>query len=254
MFFMRLRRQAKWVFVFLAAVFALSFVFLGVGAGGSGIGDYLGDLFRGGSNTDGTQSVDEARAKVAENPDDPAARRDLANALQAAGQTSAAIPHLQAYTEARPKDADALTQLAALLGARAQRLQEQIAAVQASASGLAFSQDLTDPSSPLAQTFAGPLTQIEQQDVAARTNELVVAARTTYVEQADAWEKLTKLQPNEPSHFLQLGQAEFFSGSTTEAIAAWKQFLKLAPDDPNAPLVRRQIRALEQSAAPSGGG
>jgi len=33
MFFPRLRRQAKWVFVFLAAVFCLGFVFFGVGSG-----------------------------------------------------------------------------------------------------------------------------------------------------------------------------------------------------------------------------
>ena len=42
MFFPKLRRQAKWVFVFLALVFALGFVVFGVGSGG-GIG--LGDLF-----------------------------------------------------------------------------------------------------------------------------------------------------------------------------------------------------------------
>lgn len=248
MFFTRLRRQAKWVFVLLAAVFALSFVFLGVGAGGSGVGDYLGDLFRGGSDASGAPSVDEARAKVAENPNDLPARRDLANALQASGQIAAAIPHLERYTKGRPKDADGLAQLASLLGAQAQQLQEQLAAVQAAAPSSGFSQDLTDPSSPLSGTFSGPLTQLEQEDVSARTTELALAAQSTYAKQADAWARLTTLQPSEPSNYLQLGQAKFFAGSTSEAIAAWERFLKLAPDDPNAPLIRRQIRALKQGA------
>ncbi len=41
MFFPKLRRNAKWVFLFLALVFALGFVGFGVGAGGVGIGDVL---------------------------------------------------------------------------------------------------------------------------------------------------------------------------------------------------------------------
>ena len=39
MFFPRLRRHAKWLFVFLALAFGLGFVGFGVGAGGVGVGD-----------------------------------------------------------------------------------------------------------------------------------------------------------------------------------------------------------------------
>jgi tetratricopeptide (TPR) repeat protein len=46
LFFPRLRRQAKWVFLLLAIVFAGGFVFFGVGSGSSG----LGDLFQGNTN------------------------------------------------------------------------------------------------------------------------------------------------------------------------------------------------------------
>ena len=52
MFFPRLRRQAKWVFVFLAFVFAAGFVFFGVGSGSTG----LGDLLRGNFNIFGNNS------------------------------------------------------------------------------------------------------------------------------------------------------------------------------------------------------
>src|SRR5919201_1781894 len=54
MFFPRLRRQAKWVFVFLAVVFAAGFVFFGVGSGSTGISDLLQGNFAnlfGGSST-----------------------------------------------------------------------------------------------------------------------------------------------------------------------------------------------------------
>src|SRR2546423_13452764 len=52
MFFPRLRRQAKWVFLLLAVIFAGGFVFFGVGSGSTG----LGDLLRGKFNIFGSNS------------------------------------------------------------------------------------------------------------------------------------------------------------------------------------------------------
>ena len=251
MFFSRLRRRAKWVFLALAIIFAGSFVFLGVGAGGSGIGDYLSDLF-GGAGGD-TPSVSEARAKVEANPNDLAARRELATALQADGQIAAAIPHLERYTQGREDDVDALITLAALYGTRAQEQQVELQEAQISASGSGFATEISDPSSPLTEGFTGPITQLQQEDTATRVNELILEATSTYAKQADAWERLTELQPEEASHYLQLGQARYFAGATDEAITAWEEFLELAPDDPNAPLIRRQLRALKQNAPPDSG-
>jgi tetratricopeptide (TPR) repeat protein len=251
MFFSRLRRRAKWVFLALALVFAGSFVFLGVGAGGSGVGDYLADLF--GSAGGDTPSVSDARAKVEANPNDLAARRELATALQADGQIAAAIPHLERYTRGRPNDVDALTTLAALYGTRAQEQQADLAAAQTDASGSGFAGEISDPSSPLAEGFAGPITELQQEKIATEVNELILEATGTYAKQADAWERLTKLQPEEANHYLQLGQATYFAGATDEAITAWEKFLELAPDDANAPLVRRQLRTLRQNAPPDSG-
>ena len=61
MFFPRLRRHAKWMFVLLALVFGLGFVLFGVGAGGVGVGD----IFRDASGTS-AQSVSDAREKTEE--------------------------------------------------------------------------------------------------------------------------------------------------------------------------------------------
>jgi tetratricopeptide (TPR) repeat protein len=249
MFFSRLRRRAKWVFLALAVVFAGSFVFLGVGAGGSGVGDYLADLF-GGAGSD-TPSVSDARAKVEANPDDLEARRELATALQADGQIAAAIPHLERYTEGRPRDVDALATLAGLFGARAQEQQAELQEAQAGASGSGFASEIMDPTSPLAEGFTGPITKMQQETTATEVNELILEATGTYAKQADVWERLTKLQPEEANHYLQLGQARYYAGAADEAITAWERFLELAPDDPNAPLVRRQLRTLRESAQPT---
>src|SRR5918999_2938900 len=55
MFFPKLRRQAKWMFLFLALVFAVGFVGFGVGAGGVG----LGNVVQGGGDS-GVPSVGSA--------------------------------------------------------------------------------------------------------------------------------------------------------------------------------------------------
>src|SRR5205823_10734598 len=73
MFFPRLRRQAKWMFVFLAFVFAAGFVFFGVGSG-SGIGDLLRGNFNVFGNTGSTTSsgVKSALKRTHNHPTDPA--------------------------------------------------------------------------------------------------------------------------------------------------------------------------------------
>src|SRR5690349_6232420 len=73
MFFPRLRRQAKWVFLALAIVFAGGFVFFGVGSGSTGLGDLLrGNFNIFGSNGGATTSAPGKNAlkKIQEHPKD----------------------------------------------------------------------------------------------------------------------------------------------------------------------------------------
>src|SRR5919201_4127234 len=116
LFFQRIRRQAKWVFVFLAFVFAGSFVVYGVGSGSTGIGDLLrgnfGGIF-GGGNSSGTPSISKAQKEVAKNPKSAKAYRDLARAYEEKNQDLGAIGALESYLRLRPKDAGALRELAA---------------------------------------------------------------------------------------------------------------------------------------------
>ena len=83
MFFPRLRRHAKWMFVFLAVALGGGFVLFGVGAGGTGVGD----LFRGDGGSSGVPSISSAQKKTEQNPKDVEAWRDLSTALQTDGQT-----------------------------------------------------------------------------------------------------------------------------------------------------------------------
>ena len=129
MFFPRLRRHAKWMFLFLALVFGLGFVGFGVGAGGIGFGDVIRDAAGGG----GQPSVSDAEQQVLDNPKDAKAFRDLSTAQQAAGNTDGAIEALQSFTQLRPKDTDALRELAALYLQQASAAQERAQIYQARA-------------------------------------------------------------------------------------------------------------------------
>ncbi len=121
MFFPRLRRHAKWMFVFLAVALGGGFVLFGVGAGGTGVGD----LFRGNGGSSGTPSISSAQKKTVQNPKDVQAWRDLSTALQTDGQTSKAIDAQYQVVVLTPKDADALRELAGLYLAQATEKQRQ---------------------------------------------------------------------------------------------------------------------------------
>ena len=121
MFFPRLRRHAKWMFVFLAVALGGGFVLFGVGAGGTGVGD----LFRGNGGSSGSPSISSAQKKTVQNPKDVQAWRDLSTALQTDGQTSKAIDAQYQVVVLTPKDADALRELAGLYLAQATEKQRQ---------------------------------------------------------------------------------------------------------------------------------
>lgn len=254
MFFPRLRRRAKWVFLLLAVFFAFGFVAFGVGAGGSGIGDYFADLFNRNSVASGQPSVEDAQKKVAENPNDPKARLDLANAFQAAKRPEDAIKELERYVTLRPKDADVLQQLGALYDQRALSARRELAAAQAGAPGSAFGQDIANPNSPFSQALGqGAINDIEQQQSSELQNRAIAAITAAYTKEADVYQRLIKLRPDDPSLLLTLGQVEYFSGDTNAAVAAYERFLELAPDDPSAPLVKQELKRLK-TAVPQGTG
>jgi tetratricopeptide (TPR) repeat protein len=250
MFFTRLRKHAKWMFVFLALVFAVGFVGFGIGANQNAS---LGDLFRGsGGSTSGNLSVGDAREQLKENPKSAEAKLDLATALQEDGQTDEAITVLNAYVAQSPKDKDALRELAGLYLARANALAREAQLAQLRASyqtfGSTFSVPLdlgngatlgTDPIDEAISTLAS-------QEVSTAYGK----AQTAYQNAEGTYEKLVAVAPRDPNVQLELAQAAQQSGNTARAIQAYQRFLTLAPDDASAPIVKQQIAQLKAAQAP----
>lgn len=243
MFFTRLRTHAKWVFVLLAAAFAIGFLAFGIGTGGGGIGDVLRDFFGGGS---GTTSLEEAQQKVEDNPRDATAVVGLANQYQNRGRYEEAATTLENYSKLAPKDADVLRQLAAL-----RDLQARLASSRASQLGGeqgVFSQTVyAFPGSNgfLGALGASPVNDAISNSSSIKAQEAQQQADGFYVKEVAAIEKLASLEPGNAQTQLQLGQAANAVGDPEKAIAAFERFLELAPDDPLAPTVKEQINAIK---------
>ena len=131
MFFPRLRRQAKWVFLALAIVFGAGFVFFGVGSGSTGIGDLFrgdfGGIFGGGGSS---TSIGHLEKEVAKHPNSADAWRKLATAYERKSRNDDAIGALTRYTTLRPNDANADQELAGLYLTQAQGFYDQAQAIQ----------------------------------------------------------------------------------------------------------------------------
>jgi len=254
MFFTRLRSHAKWMFVFLALVFGVGFVGFGIGANQNAS---IGDLLRGGGGTsNGSVSVSDAREQVQKSPKSAQALRTLSTALQEDGQTDEAIVVLNRYLALKPKDTEALQELAGLHLGRATALARDAQAAQVRASYLVFDSALTAPLNlgKGATLEPDPIEQAISTEANKAVNEAYIAAQGAYQKAEETYDRLAAAAPRDPNVQLELAQAAQQSGDTTKAIAAYQRFLKLAPDDPTAPIVRQQIAQLKaaQTPAPSG--
>ncbi len=250
MFFPRLRKQAKWMFVFLALVFAVGFVAFGVG---SSLPSGIGDIFRNSGGTSSGPSESDARERIAKNPKDAEAYRELATALQQDGNIKEAIPALERYRQLRPKDEDALATLGSLYMLRAQRLENERAAAQAEilqenpGAALPSLQANGQPvigSNPITDAVAGPATE--------RLNRISGELQSAYSNAVGAYKQYARAKPGDPQVQLQLAQTALRANDALTAISASERFLKLAPDDPNAPIVRQQLKQLKQYVASQG--
>ena len=241
MFFPRLRRHAKWMFVFLALVFGIGFVGFGVGAGGTGIGDIL----RNGGRSDGLPSVSESREKTEANPRNAQAWRDLATALQTDGETDEAIAALATYVTLKPKEPDARRELAGLYLAQAseKRREAQIGQLQATyaAPGQSFPGLLGADGQAVAPDRLG---QVLTAQTSEKVNATLTEAGAAYTNAVAAYQEIAKLQPDDPNVQLELASTAQQAGNVAVAIDAYERFLKLAPDDPNATIVKQQLKQL----------
>jgi len=248
MFFPRLRRHAKWMFVFLALVFGLGFVVFGVGAGGTGVGDIFRD-----SNSSTAQSVSDARKKTEQRPKDAQAWRDYATALETEGQTAEAIVALNTAIDLKPKDESAYRELAGLHMSRATERQRDAQILQVRAAFRAPSQGFPLLTSPAGQSiFPDRVSTAVNSQASGEISAALQDAQTEATLAVDAYKRLVALQPNDPNVQLELAQAAQGAGDFATAVTAYESFLRLAPSDPTAPEVKRILRQLRQQLAPAG--
>jgi len=242
------------MFVFLALVFGLGFVVFGVG---SDQGTGIGDLFRdGGGASNGGVSVSDARALVKKSPKSAKAQRSLATALQEDGQTDEAIVVLNRYLELKPKDKEALRELAGLHLGRATSLARDAQEAQVRASYLTFGSTFSTPLDLGNGATLGtdPIDEAVSTQANAAVTQAYTAAQGSFQKAEEAYDRLAAVAPRDPNVQLELAQAAQQSGDIEKAITAYEKFLKLAPDDPTAPIVRQQIEQLKAAQAPAPSG
>jgi tetratricopeptide (TPR) repeat protein len=255
MFFPRLRSHAKWMFVFLALIFAGGFVIFGVGANNSGTG--IGDILRGGGGSNGVLSVSEARKRVAESPKDATAHRELATALETDGRNEEAIGALNTYTRLAPKDQDALRELAGLYLTRGNGFQAEAQNAQVRAGYLSAGSTFSDPLKLGTEGVTlgeDPITTAISTEANETINAAITKAQEAYGQAVATYERLVAVAPKDPQIQLELAQTAEQVRDYPKAIAAYKRFLVLAPDDTSAEIVKAQIKQLEAALASSASG
>jgi tetratricopeptide (TPR) repeat protein len=238
LFFNRLRRQAKWMYVLLAVLFAITFAAVGVGSGSSG----LDQLFNGIDLFGGSSAISKANSEIKKNP--AKGWRDLAAAYEAKGDTASAIIALQQYVKIRPKDASAYSELGGLQLTQAQNAasdyQTAAAALEAAAPGRTFL-----PGGTLGKAIGtDPIQQAAANQASRTTQRLYQKAIDAYSQAVSTYKTLTKLRPGDPTAQFQLAQAAQTAGDYPTAIAAYRAYLELNPSTPQRKQIEKLIRQL----------
>ena len=252
MFFPKLRRKAKWVFALLAVAFALAFVVAGVGSGfGSGLGDYLADIFTTQPGTGNTDAA-AAREKAVKNPQDEAAVESYRESILQDTSLSVdqQIAEFNRYLELRPRDTDALQQLAGLYLTKAGAAEQRARAAQQSAASAFFVNEIQNPSSEFAQAVGpAPITDQIRTEASTTYAAAITEAQQLYGQEAETWQRVATLQPEEPEVFFQLGRASQQAGNTKEAISAFERYIEIAPEGTNLRELRALVQQLKQEQA-----
>jgi tetratricopeptide (TPR) repeat protein len=245
LFFVRMRRKAKPMYFILAVLFGVTFAFLGVGSGSGGLSQLFDNLniFR----HSGT-SISAAQKQVAKHPNDPKAMRTLITAYEAHGDTDLAIATLQDYTNVRPKDAKAWSELGGLELQNAQSLVTQYQQAYSSELLAAPSSVLAPSgSSPIGKALGtNPVEQAAASQVNANVTDLAQRAQAGYSGAVTSFQKVADLQPLNANAQFQLAQTAQTAGQNSVAVSAYKRYLKLNPDSSTAGAVRQLIKQLSQ--------
>ena len=248
LFFSRLRRHAKIVYVLLALVFVFSFVLLGVGSGSNGISDALQSFFGSNSGSSVGSQISDKQKAVARSPKDVNLYLDLAGLYQSDNQEAKALADAAegaAGGAAEPRrdqpDREHLRR-----PGRPRRPTTTAPSSPSTARTWRTSPGL-DTSSPLGQALTSdPYTQGLQTQL----NDAYTKVTAAYQKVAGVYKQaaqVAKGTSDEPNALLQWASAAQSANDVTTAITAYQRFLKVAPDNANAPAVRQTLAQLQAS-------
>lgn len=245
LFFVRLRRRQKWIYAFLAVIFAATFAGVGVGSGnGGGLDQLYSGLFGGGGD-----SVSKAQKEIAKNP--VKGYRDLATAYETKSDNAGAITALQSYLALKKKDANVWSELGGLQLTQAQTYVAQYQAVQANA-------QLADPSAPflpsgtLAQAVGtNAAYQNAAQQASSQSSALYQQVTSSLSSAVTSYQQVTKIRPRSTTAWEELATAATNAGNSQVALGAWQKVLKLDPHNPQRSSIEKQIASIKKQLAPA---
>ncbi len=259
----RMRRNGKWVFLALAVVFGITFVFAGVGTSGPSLVDLIGRNSNSNPTTTtvDTSAVQKAEATTKSSPKDPQAWLALAQAEVAAGQLDKVPAAAAKAAELAPKDATVQGAVADVYLAQAAAALQKAQAMYAGAQGggtidgrTAVPQQVIPGQSSGAtqfQTAQESIASAKMSDVSAKVSPLQTQSTDAYKAALAAQTIVTQVKADDPAGWFRLGQIATAASDTTGAIAAYQEFVKLAPEDPLTTKVKDEIKRLQKTLAPA---
>ncbi|MDX6481194.1 MAG: hypothetical protein QOG85_1704 [Gaiellaceae bacterium] len=246
LFFSRLRRRQKWVFVGLAIVFAISFTAIGVG---SGNGVNLGDLFNSIAGG-GDDAVGKAKAEIKDGK--VIGYKDLAAAYIANHDTNAAAKTLEQYLRKQRKDSLAWTQLGSLKKQQAdvygQQYQEVSQVLELESPSTIF-----NPGGKLANKLgSNPIDDYYRQKYQAMLGPLYQKATTGYRDSLAAYQQAAKVASRAelPNAEYNVYLAARAASQGDVALKALKRYVQLVPNSPNLKQLEAVCKDLGGSCAP----
>jgi tetratricopeptide (TPR) repeat protein len=251
LFFARLRRHTKWMFVLLALVFGVGFVAFGVGSGSTGIGDILRGNFGGGSNSVDSQ-IKSDQKKIAADPENMQAYVDLAGLYRQKQDTASAIRTLEQAAKVKPKNVQVLNTLAGLYRNKAEEVRNDAQVAYNEFAAASVSPPGVDANSTLGQALTSdPLSQALKSDYSTAFTKM----GTAFSKAENAYKRLAvaaKGTADEVNAQLQLASVArdtyTLTGQPNDAklaLAAYRRYLKLEPHGVQATLARQTIAQLQ---------
>jgi len=252
LFFSRLRRHAKVIYVLLAVVFAAGFVLLGVGSGSGGVADVLSNLFHGSTGSSVSSQIKSDQKKIAAHPGNTEPYLDLATLYQQQQDQAAATATLESALKVKPKDLDVLSRLASIYQSQAENARNAAADAQAALAAANATPPGVDVNSNFGQAFtADPLSQT----LKTQATEAFTKVGTAFTKAESSYKRLAAAASGtseEANAQLQLASIAKDTLQVTGqpeharlAIAAYRRYLKLEPNGVQATLAKQTIAQLQ---------